>query len=169
MARPSKWDELDMPSKLESITGWAKQGSTNEEMAKMLGVSLAVLYEWKKKYPEFKEAIKKGQMVADGELLNSAFQQSTGFKYREQQGFKVKAWESILDPATGIEKLVQVEHVEVVEVEKFCPPNPTMNIFMLKNRLPDQYKDKREHELTGKDGGPLVISIESALESLDDG
>lgn len=148
MARPNKWDELDIPSKLESITGWAKQGSTNEEIAKMLGVSLAVLYGWKNKYPEFKEAIKKGKAVADGELLNSAFLQSTGFKYTEQQGFKVKDYKTVINPETGEKKLVQIERIEVVEVEKFNPPNPTMSIFMLKNRLPEQYKDKKEIEAT---------------------
>jgi len=146
MARPSKWMELDMPSKLEAVTGWAKQGSTNEEIAKMLGVSLAVLYDWKNKYPEFKEAIKKGKVVADGELLNSAFLQSTGFRYTEEQAIKVKCGKD-------------QERIEIVEVEKFMPPNPTMSIFMLKNRLPEQYKDKRETAITDPNGEPFQITI----------
>lgn len=151
MGRPKKWNEIDMPSRLDSVTGWAKQGSTDEEIAKMLGVSLAVFYNWKNDYPEFKEAIKKGKEVSNGELLNSAFIQSTGFTAKEQQAIKVRDYKRI----DG--KLMQIERVEVIEVEKYYPPNPTMSIFMLKNRLPEQYKDKREHEHTGKDGGPIEL------------
>ena len=32
----------------------------------------------------------------------------------------------------------------------------TMVIFGLKNHAPDDFRDKQEHELTGKDGAPLV-------------
>jgi hypothetical protein len=138
MARPNKWDELNMDDKLDSVCGWAKQGSTDEEISKMLGIGLTLYYEWKKKKPKFKEAIKKGKEVSNGELLNSAFTQSTGFFYKEQQAFKVKDYKRI----DG--ELKQIERLEVVEVERYNPPNPTMNIFMLKNRLPAEYKDKQE-------------------------
>ena len=146
MARPNKWDQLDMPSKLEAVTGWAKQGATNEELSKMLGISCKLFYEWQNKYSEFCEAIKKGKEVSNGELLNSAFKQSTGFYYTEEQAIKVKCGKD-------------QEKVELIEVEKFMPPNPTMSIFMLKNPLPEQYKDKREIEATGKDGEPFQITI----------
>ena len=145
MARPNKWDELDMPSKLEAVTGWAKQGATNEELSKMLGISCKLFYEWQNKHSEFREAIKKGKEVSNGELLNSAFKQSTGFYYTEEQAIKVKCGKD-------------QERIEIVEVEKFMPPNPTMSIFMLKNRLPEQYKDKREIEAC-KDGEPFQITI----------
>lgn len=138
MARPNKWDELNMVDKLDSVCGWAKQGSTDEEIAKMLGISTTLYYEWKKDKVEFAEAIKKGKEVANGELLNSAFTQSTGFFYKEQQAFKVKDYKEI----DG--KMYPVESIKIVEVERYNPPNPTMNIFMLKNRLPAEYKDKQE-------------------------
>ena len=41
------------------------------------------------------------------------------------------------------------EEIRMVEVEKFMPPNPTMSIFMLKNRMPNEYKDKRELAVDG--------------------
>jgi gas vesicle protein len=151
MARPNKWDELNMKDKLDSVCGWAKQGSTDEEISNMLGISTATYYEWKKTKPEFMEAIKKGKEVSNGELLNSAFTQSTGFFYKEQQVFKVKDYKKI----DG--ELKQIERLEVVEVEKYCPPNPTMNIFMLKNRLPAEYKDKHEMDIGNKDDKPFEV------------
>lgn len=141
--RPCKWKELDMPSRLEAVTGWCKQGYTDKEMCAMLGISTKVWYEWKLKYREFSEAIKKGKDTANGEILNSAFRQTTGFRYTEQEAVKIKDYKKFGD------KWLSVERVELVEVEKFMPPNPTMSIFMLKNRLPEQYKDKREVTLDG--------------------
>lgn len=139
--RKPLWDELNMADKLDSVRGWAMQGSTDEDIYTMLGISHDTFYKWKNEKPEFAEAVKKGKYISNGELLNSAFTQSIGFRYKEQVAIKVKAYEKI----DG--KPMPVEKVEVVEVERFAPPNPTMNIFMLKNRLPDQYKDKREQKV----------------------
>lgn len=152
------WDVLDMPALLDSVEGWAKQGSTDVEMCEMLGISHDTFYKWKREKPEFAEAIKRGKYESNGEILNSAFKQSTGFKYIEQQAIKVKAWEKI----DG--ELVQVERVEVVNIEKFAPPNAIMSIFMLKNRLPGDYKDKQQHEVTGADGGVMQVSFVPAPE-----
>ena len=35
--------------------------------------------------------------------------------------------------------------------------NVTAQIFYLKNRAPDKWKDRREQEITGKGGGPIQI------------
>jgi hypothetical protein len=151
MARPNKWDELNMVDKLDSVCGWAKQGATDEEISKMLGISTATYYEWKKAKPEFSEAIKKGKEVSNGELLNAAFTQSTGYFYKEQQAFRVKDYKEI----DG--KMMPIERIEVVEVERYNPPNPTMNIFMLKNRLPESYKDTYKNEIEIKELPQIVI------------
>jgi hypothetical protein len=148
-----------MQSKLDSVRGWAKQGSTDEEIAKMLGISTTLLYEWKKDKVEFSEAIKKGKDISNGELLNSAFKQSVGFYYTEQMAVKVRTNEAVPTADGKGEKYLPAERIEIIEVQKFMPANPTMNIFMLKNRLPDEYKDKRQTELTGKDGGDLTINV----------
>ncbi len=142
--RKPLWDTLNMPSKLDSVRGWAMQGSLDKEIAEMLGISLKTFYDWKKQYPQFAHALKKGKHISNGELLNSAFQQSVGFMYIENVPVKVKSFDWFTNPETNQAELKQVEKVEVVPVERYAPPNPTMNIFMLKNRLPEQYKDKHE-------------------------
>jgi DNA invertase Pin-like site-specific DNA recombinase len=42
------------------------------------------------------------------------------------------------------------------------PPDTTACIFWLKNRRPDRWRDRREHEVTGAKGGSLKVDIESA-------
>lgn len=36
--------------------------------------------------------------------------------------------------------------------------NVTAQIFYLKNRQPDEWKDRREHEISGPDGGPVKLN-----------
>lgn len=43
--------------------------------------------------------------------------------------------------------------------------NATAYIFQMKNRFPAEYRDRQEHQVTGKDGGP--IQSEYTLPNLD--
>jgi transposase len=56
----------------------------------MLGVSEATLYRWKGSYPEFREALRVGAREANGEVLNSAFQQSVGYYALQREAMKLK-------------------------------------------------------------------------------
>lgn len=43
----------------------------------------------------------------------------------------------------------------------------TLLIFLLKGARPDKYRDNVRQEITGKDGGPLRLSIEDMLEDIE--
>lgn len=160
--RKPLWETMDMPSKLDAVKGWALQGSTDEEMYTMLDISKDTFYKWKNEFPEFSESIKKGKLISNGEILNSAFKQSVGFEYVEEQVFKLKSYE-LMDDGTGQKKLMQIEKLETVPVIRISPPNPTMSIFMLKNRLPEDYKDKQEVET--KIDANVTVKLEGELNT----
>lgn len=162
--RKNYWDILNMPDKLESVRGWCMQGSTDAEIMKMLGISRETFYKWKRDKLEFADTLKRGKDIANGELLNSAFRQSTGYYIPITQVVKLKkpvmiGQEPILvdgepiivdgKPLMKGGKLVYEEVAELVPATEYVEPNGTMNIFMLKNRMPEQYKDKHEVEHTG--------------------
>ena len=46
------------PDGLTLLEGWARDGLTDEQIAKNCGCNAGTLYEWKKKYPEISEALK---------------------------------------------------------------------------------------------------------------
>ncbi|WP_163580074.1 helix-turn-helix domain-containing protein [Gracilibacillus saliphilus] len=127
--RPSKWDEIMDDSKLTLVEGWKRDGLSDKQVAENLGVSYTVLKEWKKKYPSFATAIKKGKEVSDYELENALHKRARGYYYTEQ---------TITNAG------------EVVEITKYEHPNPTSLIFALKNRIPKKYRDKQEIEQTNK-------------------
>lgn len=67
--------------KLELIEGWARDGLTDERIANNLGIGVRTLYEYKSKYPQFSQALKKGKELIDYQvekaLLNKALKGDT--------------------------------------------------------------------------------------------
>lgn len=147
--RKPLWDVLDMDDKLDAVEGWALQGSTDKEIMEMLGIKQDTFYKWKKEKIEFAEALKKGRYISNGELINKAYQQAMGYKTveykRELDWVTDDSGNLIPHPETGKPyKAMKVVEEKIKEVH----PNTTMLIFMLKNRLPNDFRDKQhiEHE-----------------------
>lgn len=123
------------------LQGWARDGLSDEQLAEKMGIHVSTLYAWKNKYSEISEALKEGKDVADRKVENALYKRACGFEYEEVTTER--------DEING--KMI------TKRVTKFYPPDPTSMIFWLKNRKPDEWRDKRETEVTGSGGGPLTI------------
>lgn len=123
-----KYQEWITSEGLLKIEGWARDGLTDEQIAENMEISPSTLYEWKKKYSEISEALKKGKEVVDRQVENALLKSALGFHYTEE---------------------MVTNKGEVVQVKKYEKPNVTAQIFWLKNRKPDVWRDKRETELSG--------------------
>ena len=150
--RKPLWDILDMDDKLEAVEGWALQGSLDAEIMEMLGVGKDTFYKWKKEKPEFAEALKKGRHISNGELINAAYRQAMGYKTvelkREMAWAVDKHGNKLLDEDGKPYMKMTVTEEKIKEVH----PNTTMLIFLLKNRLPSDFRDKQHIEHTGAVG-----------------
>ena len=122
MARPSKYHTHVFP-KLETIQGWARQGLSYEQIARNLGVAESTFYEYKKMFPELSESLRRGEEDAVMEVENALFKSAIGFTYTEDALTK-----------SG----------QVVEVTKYSKPNVSAITFFLKNKRPEQWKEKQE-------------------------
>lgn len=142
MARPSDFK----PEYTQRVAELCATGLTDEEVAQELGCSVRTLYRWQHGNPEFCQALKLGKVAPNERVKQSLYHSAIGFRYTEQQAIKVKDGDG-------------VERVEVVEVERACPPNPTAQVFFLKNRVPEEFRDKQE--ITGADGKDLVPALDS--------
>jgi hypothetical protein len=47
------------------------------------------------------------------------------------------------------------------ETKEHVPPDTTAGIFWLKNRRPEAWRERQQHEHTGKDGEPIQINHDS--------
>ncbi|HDC5560114.1 TPA: helix-turn-helix domain-containing protein [Staphylococcus aureus] len=129
MARIELYEKLDIVNKLGLVEGWKRDGLTDEQIARNLGVSKHTLIKWKKNIPDFLDAIKKGKEVSDYELENALHKRAVGYYYEE---------ETVTNKG------------EVVKIKKYEHANPISLIFALKNRLPHKYRDKVEQEITNR-------------------
>lgn len=68
MARIDDWLQKD---KLILLEGWAREGLTDEQIAKNMGISRTTLWDWKKKEPNILDTLKKGKDVVDFEVENA--------------------------------------------------------------------------------------------------
>ncbi|MEE7442681.1 helix-turn-helix domain-containing protein [Methylobacterium oryzae] len=101
--------------------------TTDEDIAKFLGKNVDTIYEWKKKFPEFSEAIRAGKVEADTEIAMSLFNRARGAEWIEDQAFKVK--ETIY--ADNGRKLKEIERIEVVQVRRAAPPDtPAIGLWL---------------------------------------
>lgn len=131
------------------LKGWARNGLKDTLIAKNMGITAKTLYEWKNKYSDICEALKKGKEPADIEVEDALFKAAIGYYVTVKEPIKVKTKKQLKDKGT-----IEEEHVEFIEKETYIPPNPTAIIFWLKNRKPEAWrdrpmsaKDKKEMEL----------------------
>ena len=124
----AKYDKWITEEGLIKIEGWARDGLTDEQIAHNMGIRPSTLYEWKKKYSEITESLKKGKEVVDREVENALLKSALGYKYTEQ---------------------TVTNKGNVVEVEKYERPNTTAQIFWLKNRKPADWREKQEVKYEG--------------------
>lgn len=98
-----KYEKWLKKENLLLLEGWARDGLTDEQIAKNIGIGERTLYEWKEKYPQISQSLKKGKEVVDYEVENALL-------------------------SSALEG------------------NTTAQIFWLKNRRPDKWRDKQKEE-----------------------
>lgn len=151
-----KWDPWLTEDGLLRIRGWARDGLTDKDIAKNMRVSYSTLKEWKKRHAAIAEALSQGKDAADRVVENALYLSATGFMKTVRKPVKVKQID--YDPETG-KKIAEREKVVAVEEEIFVPPQVTAQIFWLKNRKPDQWREKNDLAV-----GPSNGVLESILE-----
>lgn len=145
-----KYREWLEPDGLLLLEGWARDGLTDEQLAEKMGVSTSTLYDWKVKHPEISEALKRGKEVVDIQVENALLKRALGYDYQEQR----------------IEKS-EKDGTKIIQTIKHVPADTTAQIFWLKNRRPDKWRDKPE--VPGDSDGlkkakELLEGISSAID-----
>ncbi len=132
-----KYVDWITPEGLLQLEGWARDGLTDEQIADNIGIRRPTLYDWKNKHTDIADALKKGKEVIDRHVENALLKRALGYQYDEV----TRESETQRDPETGA--LVKVM-VETKRVTKEVQGDTTAQIFWLKNRRPDKWRDKQE-------------------------
>src|SRR5690625_2885606 len=126
--RRGKYHDWITEEGLLKIEGWARDGLTDKQIAHNIGVTEQTLNNWKKRYPSLFESLKRGKEVVDRQVENALLKRALGYQYDE----------------------VTYEFGdEVKRVTKEVVPDTTAQIFWLKNRKPEVWRDRQDINHSG--------------------
>lgn len=134
------------------LGAWARDGLSEEQISKNMGISRSTLKEWKQKYPAISATLKKGKEVADIEVENALFKRATGYEVEETK--------------------VEIDSngkKHMVKITKHIAPDPTSIIYWLKNRRPEKWRDKPMPVKATEQEMDLLSAAFKELEELADG
>ena len=127
---------------LTLLESWARDGLIDEQIAKNIGIRRQTLYTWKKKYSDIDVALKKGKEVVDIEVENALLKRAIGYD--------IEIKEEKLDRDGFVHELKRTVHVA---------GDVTAQIYWLKNRLPEKWREKQKDDGKNDDG---VVIIDDA-------
>ena len=134
-----KYEDWLTKDGLLRIEGWARDGLSLSQIAHNVGVADSTFRKWRDEHE------------ADLEVENAMLKSALGHKETVRKAIKVKTEKQ----KVGEGKIVE-EHIEYVDEEVYIPPQVIAQIFWLKNRRPDKWKEKQ-----------VVEADTTALEKLD--
>ncbi len=142
--RKGKFQEWLTPDGLIVLEGLARDGLTDEQISQKIGIGTTTFYRWQEQFREIRDAIKKGKAPVDVQVENALLKRALGYEYEET----ITEMEEV---SGGKPK----KHIR--KVTKHMPPDTTAQIFWLKNRRPDRWRDKIENVQTV--GNELLESL----------
>lgn len=108
----SKWEEVK--DKLMLVEGWARDGLTDEQIAENLGISTSTFYDYKSKYSEFSESLKKGKELVDYEVENALLKNALSGNITAQifwlKNRKPRQWKDKVE----MEKDNKIQRIEII-------------------------------------------------------
>lgn len=162
-----KYADWITPDGLLLLEGWARDGLTDEQIAHNAGIHPDTLYEWQKRFPVISEALKKGKAPVDLQVENALLKKALGFTVKLKKPIKLRTKKQLKDKGT-----IEEERIEYADEEVYIPPETAAQIFWLKNRRPDKWREKpapAEMEQAEDDGFLAALSGSAAEDWADEG
>jgi len=124
-----------------------QEGFTDQKFCKLIDVSRETLWQWRRQYSDFSNAIQEGKDFFDSEKVEvSLKRRALGFRFTE----------TTREPNENGQMQV------VKKVSKLVVADTAAICFWLKNRRRDRWKDIKAIEASGPEGGPIPIQYVDA-------
>lgn len=187
-----KYKEWVTKEGLLKIEGWARDGLTDKQIAFNIGVSERTFTDWKKKYSSIFSVLKKGKEVIDRQVENALLKRALGYDYTERTAKIVDRDKELVSAErreyenrykmdhpdaelqeikdAAIKAIPTTERIILLEIDKHQSSDTTAAIFWLKNRKPNEWRDRKETQLSGEVGvsNPLGKLTDDELRKLLD-
>lgn len=141
MARPTKYkaDYAVQAGKL------CKLGATDNQLADFFEVNESTINLWKIKHPVFSKSLKLGKEQPNENVVRSLYNRAMGYSHADND-IRVVNGEIVITP-----------------IIKHYPPDSTAIIFFLKNRIPEEWRDKPNAETGDTDMAEALLLLAKQL------
>ena len=133
-------------------------GLKDKQIAGNMGISVSTLCEWKNKFSELSEALKKGREVADYIVENELFESC------KTRTVTVKKPINLKKVMVDGKKRLEEERIEYAEEQVVVPANVTAQIFWLKNRRPEKWAGVPEETRAEEHDDGLLEALNAAAD-----
>lgn len=127
---------------LTLLQGWARDGLTDEQIAKNMGISRATLSKYKNKHQDILDTIKKGKEIVDYEVENALLKKTLGYTVTLNK-----------------QKVTKDGDIVNITEDVHIAPDTMAIIYWLNNRKPDVWKNKQD-----KDNNDTLKKLDKLLE-----
>ena len=141
LGRKGKYDPESTPLLAEQ---YAKEGCLDKQIAERLRVRADTFCRWQNQHPQLAQALKRGRDAANLELKQAMLKTAAGYDVEEEETTVI------------LDKDKQPKSYRKTSRKRHIPPNPTMQIFLAKNRMPEEFRDVNRHEVDLR--GQLQVS-----------
>lgn len=117
-------------------------GATDKDIADFFNVTERTINNWKEEHPTFFQSIKDGKLYSDEKVVNALYHRAIGYELQE-----VKEEEG-------------TNGTKTVTTKRQVAGDTTAQIFWLKNRRPEEWRDKQHVE------ADVTVSHEQWLDNL---
>jgi hypothetical protein len=121
----------DILPRLSDIKEWLMQGDTVREICKKLAISPDTWYRYCKEHETLSELVVMGRSVLCNEVEKSLLKLCTGYEYEELK--------TIVEEDKNGKKRTKLE-----KTRRHQPPSAQAISFFLRNRMPEEWSDKKE-------------------------
>lgn len=158
-----------------------ENGYTDKNLAAHFKVSEWTINKWKREFSQFSQSIKKGKYDFDSEVVEQALlKRAVGYRYDEIKKEPVivnrgKVDGNDIEKDETVEEAVERSLVITKVVTKEVAPDTVACIFWLKNRRPQDWADKQEHDhniavrppLTTEETIAFLKKVEESPDGID--
>lgn len=129
------------PGKAEEL---ARDLLTDAQIAAQLGIHIDTFYTWQKTHPEFSLAVKRGKQEANRDLVEVMKKSAKGYYVEEEE------------TVVFLDRDKNPKSYNKVIKKRYIPPSTTTQIFLAKNRMPEDFRDVHRQEVDMR--GQLQVS-----------
>lgn len=142
---------------VERITAMIERDTyTVAEICTTVGIDRHAFARWKRKHPEFVDAIEAAETRRTEKMVvearKSLMKKITGYEVTETKTVTAPDPKGEKDPITGKPK---AKVIKQTTIRKHIEPDTTAIIFALTNGDPEHFKNRHSNEVTGPDGRDL--------------